>query len=497
VQPDPLPDSIAAVDLGSNSFHMVVARLVRGEPELVDRLRDQVQLASGLGEDRRMSRRVRRRALGTLERFRERLRGVPSAAMRAVGTNTFRRIKDGGAFRADAEAALGCPIEILSGREEARLIYLGVAHSVPQREGRQLVVDIGGGSTECIVGEGFDAQFVRSTQLGCVEFSQAYFPDGALKAGRFREAVLAARVELRDVERQVGPHVWSRVIGASGTIRAASQIARENGWSEGGLCRDGLDKIERALVDAGHVDKLDLPGLKPERASVLAGGICVLRAVYDGLGIDRMEVARGALREGILFDLLGRLRHEDVRDRTIERLQARYDVDRTQADRVQSTAREILGRVAKKWKLPAEESAPFLEWGAALHEIGLAISYVKHQAHGAYLIGEADLPGFSRDDRDVLAAVVGGHRGPVRAPLFRALPKRLARRARRLAAILRLAVRLRRGRSGVLPPFTIEAGHDRIRLDFTPGGLDAHPLLRKDLQKEATRLPALGVTLEF
>ncbi len=490
------PAPLAAVDLGSNSFHLVVARFVKGETEVVDRLREQVQLAAGLDEKHHLQKRVRKRALAALERFRERLRGVPRARLRAVGTNTFRKVRDGGRFRVDAEAALGCPIEILSGPEEARLIFHGVAHSMPPEDGDMLVVDIGGGSTECILGAGFDARLVQSVQLGCVSHTQRFFADGVMKRSRFREAIMAARVSLRDVERQFSEREWTRVVGASGTIRAALQVARECGWADRTLGRDSLNELQEALIDARHVEDLDLPGLKSERASVLAGGVAVLRAVFDALHIEAMQVASGALREGILYDLVGRLGHDDVRDRSIEKLQRRFDVDLTQAQRVRTTALEILSEVARPWRLDKEWATSYLSWASSLHEIGLAISYVKHQKHGAYLIGESELSGFSRDDRQVLAAMVACHRGPSRHELFLELPKRVARATRRMTAILRLAVRMRRGRGGGLPAFSVDAGRDRIGLDLVDG-FAAHPLLQRDLQKEVGRLQQLGVVLEI
>jgi len=499
----PLPESLAAVDLGSNSFHMVVARVVNGEPVIVDRLREQVRLAGGLDELNELLPPTRRRALECLHRFGERIRDLSPDGVRAVATNTLRVAANRREFLDAAESALGHPIEIVSGREEARLIYLGVSHSVADIPGARLVVDIGGGSTECILGERFEPHYVDSLEMGCVSFSRLFFPDGGIDRDRYREAVLAARLEVRPVANRFGKHTWTSVVGASGTVRAIAEIVRQSGWSPHGITAEALRSLERALLEAGHANELALPGLKAERRSVLAGGVAILSAIFEGLGVERMAASSGALREGVLFDLLGRLQHEDTRDRTIRAFQDRYHVDLDQAARVERCAIRLLEQVAADWELPEEEATRYLSWASRLHEIGLVLSFEGHHRHAAYIVSNADMPGFSRNDQELLATLLSRHRRKIRRSDFRHLPKRTRNRVMRLAVLERLAVRLNRGRSAE-PPQPVELRVTKskihkihkIHLGLPQGWLDANPLTRTDLAAEAQRLRGLGMRLK-
>jgi exopolyphosphatase/guanosine-5'-triphosphate,3'-diphosphate pyrophosphatase len=493
---NPVPESLAAVDLGSNSFHMVVARAVGGEPVIVDRLREQVQLAAGLDEDKEVRPEAWQRALECLARFGQRIREFPAIGVRAVATNTLRDARNARELLETAEAALGYPIEIISGTEEARLIYLGVSHTLAEEFERRLVVDIGGGSTECILGERFEPVLVDSFEMGCVGYSRRFFEGGAITPERFDDAVLAARLELRTIERRFRGRAWSSAAGASGTIRAVEEILRANGWAKRGITAPGLDRLRERLLDAEHVDELDIPGLKKERAPVFPGGLAILVAVFEGLEIARMEAASGALREGVLFDLLGRLQHEDARDRTIALFQKRYHVDEEQAERVERTALGFLAQVAAPWQMEEEEAGPFLSWAARLHEIGLAVSYSGHHRHGAYLVANSDMAGFSRDNQNLLATLIRAHRRKIRRGMFRDLPRRQRHLAKRLAVILRLAVRFHRERSAEpRPEIRLDAGPETLRVLLPEGWLDGHPLTRTDLEAEADRVAAIGLTL--
>jgi len=382
------PESVAAVDFGSNSFHLLVARVTNGVPTIVDRLREPIQLASGLDDEGRLTRRARQRALECIERFGQRLRNLAPHRVRAVGTSALREAKNAREFLAEAERALGHPIEVVAGREEARLIYLGVSHNLKDEPGRRLVVDIGGGSTECILGERFEPLLVDSLEMGCIGFSRRYFPGGAIRRRRYDEAVLAARLEVRGAAARFRELGWQGAVGSSGTISAVEQALRGSGWSDGGITARGLGRLVDRIVDLGHVDRLDLPGLKEERRPVLPGGLAILQAVFEGFGLDRMETSYGALREGVLFDLLGRLQHEDARDRTIRAFEERYHADRAQAERVEKAALAFLEQVAGTWKLDREEGARFLSWAARLHEIGA------ERGHAGLLEGR---PGAARD----------------------------------------------------------------------------------------------------
>ncbi len=487
---------LAAVDLGSNSFHMIVARESHGGPRIVDRLRDRVGLAEGVGHKRKLDRRVEERALATLERFGQRLSGIPAERVRAVGTATFRRLRDG-TFLTRAEEALGHGIEIVAGVEEARLVYLGVAHSLGDDEGRRLVVDIGGASTELVLGQRFEALTVDSLSMGCVTFSESFFPAGALSPKAMRRAILAARQELESLEAGYRRAGWQSCIGSSGTILAVATILEREGWGDGSVTRPGLERLVKAIGRGGEMARLELRGLDDERRSVLAGGVAVLSAVFDALSLQCMETSKGALREGLLFDLLGRIRHEDVRQRAILDFCARAGVDAPQAERVEATALVLFDQVADDWKLDPEDRLT-LAWAARTHEVGLMLAYRGQHKHGAYMIANTNLRGFSQGEQARVAALVRLHR---RKPGLDALPEfevTDTTRLRRLTALLRLAAVLHRGRGSTEPGAPqLEASSALLRVAFSEGWLLDHPLTRADLEVEAGHISVLGLRLEF
>ncbi len=489
--------SVAAVDLGSNSFHMVVARVEDGHVHVLDRLKERVALAEGLDEDGELTGAARRRALACLARFGQRLRDMPARNVRAVGTNALRRAKNVREFLARAEPVLGHSIEVIPGREEARLIYLGVAHSRQDDPGRRLVVDIGGGSTECIIGRRFEPLVTDSLDMGCVVWSMRHFEGGRVTKKAMRRAVLAARLEMRPIRRRYRRLGWTTCLGSSGTVLAVEQIVRAAGWSTGGVTPKSLARLRDALVEAGRADRLELPGVDAERTPVLAGGVAILSAVVEGLGVRRMIASSGALREGVIYDLLGRFQHEDVRDRTIRRLALRHAVDGAQAERVRRTAAKALADVAGPWRLGDEESKKLLSWAAQVHEVGLAVAYSGHHRHGAYLVANSDLPGFSRDDQQALATMILGHRRRPQREAFDALPGDAATRSLRLCVLLRLAVLLHRSRSERrAPAVRLEPGRDALKVRFPEGWLARHPLTRADLDEERTLLADAGFLLD-
>ncbi|MCS6797709.1 MAG: Ppx/GppA family phosphatase [Myxococcota bacterium] len=491
-------EPVAAVDLGSNSFHLVVARVVGGQLHIVDRLRERVALADGLRDDKRLEPAVVRRALETLRRFGARIADMPRANVRAVGTNTLRVARNRRAFLAKAERVLGVPVEVISGREEARLIYLGVAHDVQDDGERRLVVDIGGGSTELIVGEGFEPLAADSIYVGCVTHSRRFFAAGRIRERELRAAELGAALELQSLERRFTSLGWRHCIGSSGTILAAEAVCRAHGWGPPGrVTARALRKLRRALLDAGDVRALaQLPGLPPDRATVFPGGVAILSALFERLGIDAMSTSQGALREGILYDWLGRSRHEDVRERTVRAWAERYHVDADQAARVENTALALLDEVATDWGLEGQQWRQSLRWAARLHEIGIAVAYSGYHKHGAYLIEHGEMPGFSREDQVLLAGLVRVHRRKLRAEVFDALPASRAERALRLAVLLRIAVRLHRARSPrPAPPLRASAHDDRLVLRLPSGYLEDHPLLAADLAEEAEALERIGMRL--
>lgn len=488
----------AAVDLGSNSFHMVVGRIDAGQLHIVDRLRERVRLASGLDEDGNIAPDAIDRAIACLQRFGQRIDGMPADRVRVVGTNTLRRAKNARAFIAQARQGLRYPIEIVSGREEARLIYLGVAQTTPET-GRRLVVDIGGGSTEVIVGEGFDIVEADSLYMGCVSFSERYFPGDKITAKGFRDAQLASELELQSIAQRYRALGWDTAVGCSGTIHAVQDIVRANGWSDNGITAKALKKLRKALLSAGSVDQLDLPGLASDRKPVIAGGVAILEALFLDLRIEHMRPSPGAMREGVLYDLVGRINHEDVRDRTIRWFQQQYQVDPDQAERVEETALTLLGQATRSWDDIDEDWArPFLSWAARLHEIGLAISHTGHHKHGAYIVANAHMAGFAREEQQILAALVGSQRRRVRSELFDDLDPAYAGKVVKLVVLFRLAVRLNRGRDATRPPFVLRVKKDdRLRLHFPDGWLIDHPLTRAALDEEAEFLSAMGFSLSL
>ncbi|NJN14121.1 MAG: Ppx/GppA family phosphatase [Planctomycetes bacterium] len=488
---------IAAVDLGSNSFHLVVARVCLGVPVVVDRLREQVQFGAGIDRRGRIISPVRQRALACLARFGQRLRSLSTERVRAVATHALRTAKASRRFREAAEHALGAPIEVISGARGARLVYLGVCQSQPATEGRRLVIDIGGGSTECILGEGFEPLESGSLPMGCVSFTKKYFPSGVISRGRFDAAVMEAALALRGVARRFRRLGWSRVSGTSGTIRAVSAVLRGTKGGEGCIAAAHLLGLREEVLAAGRCDRLLLDGLKADRAPIFCAGLAILTALFDSLGIERMEISPGALREGVLFDLLGRLRHEDVRDRTIRQLQHRFHVDAEHAARVERTALDVLGQVAEPWDLEGGDARNFLAWASRMHEIGLDVTYDQHHQHGAYLARHADMPGFSRDDQELLATLVEAHRRKATRRLFAGLPPRTRTLAVRLTALLRLAVHVNRDRTnGPAPPLLLTAWKNRLGVRFMDGWLSSRPMTRTDLTKEREILLALGIRLE-
>ena len=492
------PETVAAVDLGSNSFHMVVARVTHGELHVVDRIRDRVALAEGLDDDRVLTPEATQRGLDCLSRFGQRLRDFPAGTVRAVGTSALRQARNGRAFLKAGRDALGFPIEVISGLEEARLIYLGVSQSTPADVGpHRLVIDIGGGSTEAILGEGFDPLITDSLRMGCVGFTRKFFADGKITRERMRRARLAARLEVQTIERAYTTAGWDHCAGSSGTICAVEGLLLANGWSEDAITAKGLRRLRKAMVSAGHWKDLELEELAEDRAPVLAGGVAILSAIVDGLGIQRMKASRGALREGLLYDLLGRIRHEDVRDRTMRMLSQRYHVDQAHALSVERTARDLLAGVASDWELDEPDYGQVLSWAARLHEIGQSISYSGHHKHGAYLARNADMPGFSRADQELLAAMILNQRRRPRLESFETVPA--PKPMRRLCVLLRLAVLLNRSRGAhALPMPGLTSSQDgQLELAFEDGWLEEHPLTRADLEGERVRLEEFGVELAF
>jgi exopolyphosphatase/guanosine-5'-triphosphate,3'-diphosphate pyrophosphatase len=491
-------ETVAAVDLGSNSFHMIVARINDGHMQVIDRLKEPVRLGEGLTDNKFLEPEVAERALACLERFGQRLRDFPLGSVRAVGTNTLRQLRPETRFIEEAELALGHPIEVIAGREEARLIYLGVAHGLAAGPERRLVVDIGGGSTEIIVGQRFSARLRESLHMGCVSMTRRHFADGRITTKAIQKAELTGALEVRPIREIFRRSAWVSAVGSSGTIKSIAAVVMAEGWSEDGISDSSLFRLRDTMVDCGKVSALNLRGLAEDRKPVFAGGVAVLLSVFETLGITHMQVSDYALREGLVYEMMGRSRHSDVRERTVATLARQFQIDQEHGRRVESTTLQLLAQVAGPWALDDSSHASMLSWAARLHEIGVMVAHSQYQKHGAYLLRNADLAGFTRQEQAVLAALVLGHRRKFPIQEFLALPRSVQACTRRLCVILRLAVLLHRGRSLVTKPKPeIQIDGDTLSLGFPDQWLLDHPLAQLELEQEAIRLTAAGFTLGF
>jgi exopolyphosphatase/guanosine-5'-triphosphate,3'-diphosphate pyrophosphatase len=492
----PVPDVLAAVDLGSNSFHMVVARYTHGQLTIIDRLREMVRLAAGVAENGRIDKDVAARALACLERFGQRLRDMNADSVRVVGTNALRLAHRKQVFLERAREALGHPIEIISGMEEARLIYSGVAHTMPSEPGKRLVVDIGGGSTELIIGEALAPLDLESLQMGCVALSERFFRDGKISAKRFERARLAARLELEPVQAAFRRRGWDTCAGSSGTVRAIGEAIRVLEPTPATITAAGIERAIEYCVDAGHIRDLKLEPITEDRRPVFPGGLAILAEVFTVLGIKEMQIAEGAMREGLLYDMLGRFKREDARERSVRNMQQRYHVDVEQAERVEATARNFFEQTRETWGLEEPFAQLALKWAVRLHEIGLDVSHSGYHRHGAYLLENGDLPGFPREEQRLLARLVGSHRRKLSLEGLEELVPPWDRSALYLIVLLRLAVLLHRGRSTTaLPEIQLSETPRSLELRFPAGWLREHPLTSADLQQEVDYLRAAGFRL--
>jgi exopolyphosphatase/guanosine-5'-triphosphate,3'-diphosphate pyrophosphatase len=491
-------DLLAAIDLGSNSFHMVIAKVVGGELQIIDRLKEPVRLASGLKKEGGLDSDAKQRALGCLERFGQRLKQFDAKNVRAVGTNTLRAAQKKRRFLNQAQEALGFPIDISDGHEEARLIYVGVSQTLAYKNGRRLVVDIGGGSTECIIGKGHEPVLVDSLYMGCVSFTNQYFQDGLITQKKLMKAKIAAEQELHPIERSYRKLGWQEAVGASGTIKAVEAILNETGWSACGITNEGLDLLWDYMVEAGQIDLLNLPGLQADRAQVLPGGVAILKGVFELLKIETMQSSPGALREGILHELFGRIRHDDLREASVQRLCERYNVDMKHAASVEDTALSMMGQAPPDWELSGTNWELILGWAARLHEIGLALSYSGYHKHSAYLIMNSDIPGFSRQELGALALVVSSHRRKIRKTIFEETLTHNHETICRLVGIFRLAVLLNRGRSRRhVAKLELQVDGEVWHLAFKKNWLEEHPLTYADLEAEKSYLEVLDIQLTW
>jgi exopolyphosphatase/guanosine-5'-triphosphate,3'-diphosphate pyrophosphatase len=407
---------LAAVDLGSNSFRLEIGRFDQGQINRTEYLKETVRQGNGLDADRNLTLEAMQRGWDCLARFGERLAGFKKSQVRAVATQTLREARNRHEFLDKAHNILGFPIDVIPGREEARLIYQGVAHMLPQSNERRLVVDIGGRSTEMIVGKGLDALDMESYRVGSVAWSMKYFADGQFSLRAFKAAEVAAKAVLDQAVNTYEAGSWDVAYGSSGTIGAVSDVLTAGGWPAGVVSQAGLDWLLDRLVKAQGADRLKIDGMKEDRRAVIGGGVSVLRAVFDLLGIEQMQAAQGALRHGVLYDLIDREQVQtDLRSISVARLAARFDVDAAQAGRVSKVAQHLFLKNSPDVSVPdTERRLRKLQWAAQLHEIGSRISHSDYHKHGAYILDNADAPGFAQPELHRLSLLVLGHRGKLR-----------------------------------------------------------------------------------
>jgi len=493
---NPSPHLIAAVDLGSNSFHMIICKVEKGQLKTIDRLKEMVRLASGLDSKNHLDNKTQERALSCLKRFGQRIQGFPKNSVHIVGTNTLRTAKNASAFLKKAETALGYPIHIISGIEEARLIYQGVAQSLQTNENRRLVMDIGGGSTEYIIGTNTHIAKKESLRMGCVTVSNRFFHEGKISSQKLHAAILFSKQRLRGDKRQFIAKNWDEAIGASGSIRSIRKVLVANQWSQGNITFEGLKSLKKHILNCQHISELKLAGLDDERLAVFLGGFTTLYASFEALHIENMSVSEGALREGLIYDYIGRLEHHDVRSKTVSTLSQHYHTDSNQNTLIKNTIVDMLQQVENFLGDNLSHIQQHLLWAAELHEIGRDIAHSQYHKHGAYIIRNGDLAGFSQQDQHLLSILVLAHRRKMPIKKIKDLHQPWNTLAQYMVIILRLAVLLQRNRNySELPPFNFEMSRQKIKLSFPKDWLNNAPLTQADLKNEINYLSDAGFTL--
>lgn len=500
-----ISNTYAAIDLGSNSFHLAIGSLVHGELRWQQRMSEKVQLASGIDEFNNLDEASQTRALECLNRFKKRVSQIQPENLRIVGTNALRVIRNSDQLLYKIEQIFKKRVDVISGREEARLIYLGVSHTNPSNTQSKLVIDIGGGSTEFIIGQRFSALLTESLHMGCVTFKKAYFSNGKLNKANFNKAIAASQQQVQLIASRYQKHGWETALGASGSVKSIFSALKSINRPTEVITQADLDALVDHLIHCGHIDSIDLPHLKTERHPIFPSGLAILIGATRQLGIKELYYSEGALREGLLYDLLGRLEPENVRQRTLEALLQRYSIDRDHALRVEKTARKLYKGLLQSWPEIAQPYCEeFLQNAAQLHEVGISMSHAQFHKHGAYIITHSDLAGFSRQDQLFLASLIRLHRRKFSQGIIDTLPLSMQYQAKMLAIILRLAVLLHHGR--YLSPVSLlkkvqinesETNSAALSLTIDADWLERNPLIKMDLEIEVELLKKAGIQLSW
>ena len=493
---------VAALDIGSNSFHLVVARIMAGSVQILHRVKQKVRLADGLNKQQILSDEAMQRGLDALQACKESMQGFNPDTVRIVATHTLRRAKNANAFIKAARDIIPYPVEVIAGVEEARLIYLGVAHT-SAAAGKRLVIDIGGGSTEFIIGKYFEPILLRSVQMGCVSYTNRFFSEGELKPKAFKKAITAAQQELEMISDRYLHMGWKTCLGSSGTIRTIANLIHEISNPQvtepsipAKITLEGLEKLIEKCCDCGKVSKLNFSNLSEDRRTVFPAGLAVLTGIFKSLKITEMEYSPSALREGVLYEMEERLQHHDIRQRTAKSMATRYDVDTDHAKRVLATTKHLYHQCKSQWKIENTELKSILGWAALLHEVGLQINSRGVQKHSAYILRNAELPGFNQEQQSLLATLVAMHRKKIRKEELPQFQQFSQTETFKLLTLLRLGVLLNiRRQDDLLPDIQCTAEKQELTLTFPTDWLTQSGLIQADLETEAMRLRNIGITL--
>jgi exopolyphosphatase/guanosine-5'-triphosphate,3'-diphosphate pyrophosphatase len=490
---------VAAVDLGSNSFHMVIASLEEnGSLKIIDAIKEMVRLGAGLNSRNYLDEETQERALECLSRFSQRIQNIHKKDIRIAGTNTLRNAKNARQFIKRARKVLNHRIDIISGIEEARLVYHGAIYSLAELGNKRLVVDIGGGSTEIIIGKNLKPIKLESLEMGCVSITKKFFSDDVINKTRIKKADIFARQEISPVRYDYLDTGWEQCVGTSGSIRSISKVLLANGITDGTITDKGLKQLIEMLLSFKSIPEIKIDGLSSERKQVFIGGVIVLNAVFKSLKLKQMIASDGALREGLMLDIVGRIKHKDIRETSVTHLANRYDVRQDHAKNVVSSCMYLCGELEEVWSLDDENHRLLLNWAAFLHEMGLAISHSGYHKHSAYLVLNSDMPGFSMQEQQLLSLLVRYHRQKFLLGRFDSFSSNYCRKIFRLIVILRIAVILNRSKPEYQEPdYKVEAKKQSLTLRFPEHWFDDNPLTIADLESEVSYLHAIGVKLKI
>ncbi|WP_225639556.1 exopolyphosphatase [Candidatus Profftia sp. (ex Adelges kitamiensis)] len=480
------PQEIAAIDLGSNSFHMVIARIVHGAIQILACLKKRIYLADSLDNNNMLNEESIGRGIACLALFAERLKGFPKENVSIIGTHSLRQAANIKDFLKRAANVIPYQIEVISGHEEACLIFMGVAHTQPE-QGNILVVDIGGGSTEIIIGKDFSPLLIESCQMGCINFARQFFPDGEINKNNLGRARYAAAQELNNIAWKYKIQGWDTVLGASGSIKAIQEVLIALGEKDGLITSKRLALLSNKILKYKHFSKLTLPGLTEERQMVFVPGLSILYGIFDALAIKKLRFSGSALREGVLYERKGRFSHQDIRSRTAESLAKHYHIDQEQAKRVFCTVKKLYAQwIIQNNTLIHPQLESILKWAAMLHEVGLGINHAGMHRHSAYILQNTSLPGFHQEQQLVLATIIRFHRKSIKLDELPHLTMFKKKQYIPLIQILRIAVLLNKQRQSSKLPESLKLLTYNFQwiLYFPKGYLKQNNILQVDIEKE-------------